>query len=70
MLESNYGLPSVANWESNLIGVGCDGANVNMGTTGGLVTNNVLDCSFLVLTSQTRACTKGCFERYTVCADG
>ena len=26
----------VANWESKLIGVGCDGANVNMGTTGGL----------------------------------
>ena len=26
----------VANWESKLIDVGCDGANVNMGTTGGL----------------------------------
>ena len=26
----------IANWESKLIGVGCDGANVNMGTTGGL----------------------------------
>ena len=26
----------VPNWESKLIGVGCDGANVNMGTTGGL----------------------------------
>ena len=30
------GFVGVSNWESKLIGVGYDGANVNMGTTGGL----------------------------------
>ena len=35
-LRAAMGFVGVANWESKLIGVGCDGANVNMGTTGGL----------------------------------
>ena len=35
-LRAAMGYVGVANWESKLIGVGCDGANVNMGTTGGL----------------------------------
>ena len=34
-LRAAMGFVGVANWESKLIGVGCDGANVNMGTTGG-----------------------------------
>ena len=35
-LRAAMGFVGVANWESKLIGVGCDGANVNLGTTGGL----------------------------------
>ena len=35
-LKAAMGFVGVANWETKLIGVGCDGANVNMGTTGGL----------------------------------
>lgn len=32
-LKAAMGFVGVSNWESKLIGVGCDGANVNMGTT-------------------------------------
>ena len=35
-LRATMGCLGVAKWESKLIGVGCDGANVNMGTTGGM----------------------------------
>jgi hypothetical protein len=35
-LKAAMGFVGVSNWESKLIGVGCDGTNVNMGTTGGL----------------------------------
>ena len=36
LLACSYGLRGCCQRESKLIGVGCDGANVNMGTTGGL----------------------------------
>ena len=35
-LRAAMGYVGVANSESKLIGVGCDGANINLGTTGGL----------------------------------
>lgn len=35
-LRAAMGFVGVANWESKMVGMGCDGANVNMGTTGGL----------------------------------
>ena len=35
-LRAAVGYVGVANWELKMIGVGCDGANVNLGTTGGL----------------------------------
>ena len=35
-VRAAMGYMGVANWESKVIGVGCDGANVNMGSTGGL----------------------------------
>ena len=35
-LREAMGFMGIANWESKLIGVGCDGASVNMGTRAGL----------------------------------
>ena len=46
----------VANWESKLIGVGCDGASVNLGSTRGLkgLQNHAVDHSLLVSCPQAR----------------
>ena len=54
----------VTNWEEKLIGVGCDGTNVNIAAQGIPRGSCSLDRCFLVFGSPSGAVAKRCFGKY------
>ena len=74
-LKAAMGFVGVANWETKLIGVGCDGANVNMGiyyrwSQRPAYRNNALGCSILVPAPQAGAGIERCSKADFLCACG